>query len=77
MFKNQTLNNVTCPAGLYLDIMGLKGFVFDSFRVNPKHANFLENYGDGNRQGLIKNLEFISRELYGQYGVVFEEEIHY
>lgn len=77
MFKNQQVNNVTCPAGQYLDIMGMKDARVEGFRVNPKHANFLENYQEGSRTGLTSALKFISHELKCQYGVQFEEEIRY
>lgn len=75
MFKNHKKDDITCPAGLYLDIMGLRGFTANGFRISPVHANFLVNVDDGNLSGLVDSLEMISRELEGQYGIKFEQEI--
>lgn len=75
MFKNNVFNDGHCPAGLFLDIMGLKGLSVDGFRISPKHANFLENSDNGHYDGLIHAMDFISKELESQYGVKFEQEI--
>lgn len=75
MFKNNVFADGHCPAGLFLDIMGLKGLSIDGFRISPKHANFLENSDNGHYDGLINAMGFIANELENQYGVKFEQEI--
>jgi UDP-N-acetylmuramate dehydrogenase len=75
MFKNNVFPTGHCPAGQFLDIMGLKGLSIDGFRISPKHANFLENNDKGHYDGLISAMGFISKELEDQYGVSFEQEI--
>jgi len=75
MFKNYKHDISTCPAGQFLDIMGLKGFGLNGFRVSPKHANFLENHQDGKYDGLATTMSLIERELNSQYGIDFEQEI--
>ncbi len=75
MFKNNVFLEGHCPAGQFLDIMGLKGLSIDGFRISPKHANFLENSDSGHYDGLVSAMGFISKELESQYGVKFEQEI--
>ena len=71
-FKNNTKG---CRAGHYLDIMGLKGFSSKNFRVSHKHANFIENFGDGTYSEVVDFMDFIQSELKLQYGVEFEFEV--
>lgn len=72
-FKNQTL---TCRAGLYLDIMGMKGLSVGDMRISPKHANFMENRGRSGSDEVKQLVEKALFELELHYGVKFETEVH-
>lgn len=71
-FKN---SGETCRAGHYLDIIGMKGFSSKNFRVSHKHANFIENFGEGTYTEVSQLMEFLQQELKLQYGVQFEFEV--
>lgn len=79
MFKNkiETRGNhsVTCRAGQYIDIMGLKGLTLDGLRVSPKHANFMENQAQTSANAVKKLVSLTLRELELHYGVTFETEV--
>ena len=81
MFKNLVYeaNNkeMTCRAGLSIDIMGLKGLSVNDLRISPKHANFMENRGEAASSDVTKLIEVTKRELKLQYGVEFETEVHF
>ena len=80
MFKNTKVSEsnyeMTCRAGLYIDIMGLSGFgLKDGLRISPKHANFMENKGDASRGDVVELINFTIKELEAQYGILFEKEV--
>lgn len=75
MFKNYKDESSICPAGQFLDIMGLKGLSMGGYRISPKHANFLENHSDGTHKSLVEIMSHITKELNNQYGITFEQEI--
>lgn len=81
MFKNYSkqsvLEEMTCRAGLSIDIMGLKGMSVNELRISPKHANFMENRGVAASSDVSELIEFTKRELKLQYGVEFETEVHF
>ncbi|MCF8058146.1 MAG: FAD-binding protein [Bacteriovoracaceae bacterium] len=80
MFKNTITqingNSVTCRAGQYIDIMGLKGLSWGQMRISPKHANFMENKGSSNSDEVKKLVAIALEELEFHYGVKFETEVH-
>lgn len=79
MFKNQSISvdgeEVTCRAGLYLDIIGLKGLSQGEMRVSPRHANFMENRGSCSSDEVTKLVDTALKELEFHYGVKFETEV--
>ncbi len=80
MFKNKKVilsnDEMTCRAGLYIDIMGLGGFgLKPGLRISPKHANFMENKEDANRSDVVDLIAFTLTELETQYGIKFEKEV--
>ncbi len=80
MFKNLNFNvqnqTLTCRAGLYLDIMGMKGLSVGDMRISPKHANFMENRGRSGSEEVKKLVNKALSELELHYGVKFETEVH-
>lgn len=74
IFKNSK-GLVTCRAGMFIDIMGLKGLTYKGVRVSNKHANFMENFGASNYEDVVKLIEIVKSELKLQYGVDFETEV--
>lgn len=80
MFKNQsvTINEkeITCRAGQYIDIMGLKGFSNGNLRISPKHANFMENRGETGSEQVRTLVDETLEILKFHYGVTFETEVH-
>jgi UDP-N-acetylmuramate dehydrogenase len=74
VFKNSH-GTVTCRAGKFIDIMGLKGFGSDKVRISPKHANFMENLGDASDEDVKFMINCVKEELKLQYGVDFETEV--
>lgn len=79
VFKNyQDLERgFTCRAGQFIDIIGLKGFTYKGLRVSPKHANFMENFGDSNYEDVTTMIELMRNELKLQYGVSFSPEVEF
>lgn len=79
VFKNHHdfERDVTCRAGLFIDIIGLKGLTFGNLRISPKHANFMENSGDSNIDDVLRMIEVMKKELKLQTGVSFETEVEY
>ncbi len=79
MFKNQSISvsghDLTCRAGLYLDIIGLKGLSQGHMRVSPRHANFMENRGSCSSEEVKALVEMALEELEFHYGVKFETEV--
>src|SRR5690606_35634915 len=74
VFKNSK-GLVTCRAGMFIDILGLKGLTYNGIRVSTKHANFMENFGNANYDDVIALIKIVKNELKLQYGVEFETEV--
>ncbi len=68
---------VTCRAGQFIDIMGLKGFTYKNLRISPKHANFMENSGESSYEDVLTMIGLLQKELKLQTGVSFETEVEY
>jgi len=62
-------------AGQLIDLLGLKGFKHKNIRISPKHANFMENMGDGTYSEVVEFIDIIKKELKLQFGVDFEVEV--
>lgn len=77
VFKNFEFNKMTCRAGSFIDIIGLKGLEINGIKVSPKHANFMENRGKGSYSDMREMIELVQDELKLQYGIDFETEVKY
>lgn len=79
IFKNfQNLRSgVTCRAGLFIDIMGLKGLSYKNLQISPKHANFMENSGESSYEDVMMMITVLQKELKLQTGVTFETEVEH
>lgn len=79
IFKNfQNIDRgVTCRAGLFIDIMGLKGLSLKNLQISPKHANFMENKGASSFEDVMMMISILQKELKLQTGVSFETEVEY
>ena len=73
-FKN---SQEACRAGHYLDIIGMKGFSSENFKISHKHGNFIVHFGEGSYSEVIGFMNFIQQELKLQYGVEFEFEVEH
>lgn len=79
IFKNHhdRLRDATCRAGLFIDIMGLKGLTIKNLKISPKHANFMENSGESSYEDVMQMITVLQKELKLQFGVSFETEVEY
>lgn len=79
IFKNHhnLRSDVTCRAGLFIDIMGLKGLTIKNLQISPKHANFMENRGESSYEDVLQMISVLQKELKLQFGVSFETEVEY
>jgi len=79
VFKNHhdLERDVTCRAGLFIDIMGLKGLTIKNLYISPKHANFMENRGESTYEDVMEMIGVLKKELKLQFGVDFEIEAEY
>ncbi|MBC7539881.1 MAG: FAD-binding protein [Bacteriovorax sp.] len=79
VFKNHQdlVRSVTCRAGLFIDIMGLKGLSIKNLQISPKHANFMENRGESSYEDVMEMITVLQKELKLQTGVSFETEVEY
>jgi UDP-N-acetylmuramate dehydrogenase len=79
IFKNfqSPDNGVTCRAGLFIDIMGMKGLTYKNLQISPKHANFMENRGESSYDDVMKMITVLQKELKLQTGVSFEAEVEH
>lgn len=79
IFKNHhdVSRDVTCRAGLFIDIMGLKGLSIKNLQISPKHANFMENRGESSYEDVMEMITVLQKELKLQFGVSFETEVEF
>lgn len=79
MFKNYKESgeneSVSCPAGKFLDIMGLKGFTLGGVQISHVHANFLINKGGATKVEVQRLVNLVKDELKLQFGKDFELEV--
>ncbi len=74
VFKNASYNEKPCPAGKYIDILGLKGLAIGDMRVSRVHGNFFENTGESTREDVLELIALAKDELYLQTGIMFDLE---
>ena len=79
IFKNHhdPLRDVTCRAGLFIDIIGLKGLTIKNLKISPKHANFMENSGESSYEDVKQMIFILQKEMKLQFGVLFETEVEF
>ena len=79
IFKNHhdPHSDVTCRAGLFIDIIGLKGLTIKNLKISPKHANFMENSSESSYEDVIQMISVLQKELKLQFGVTFETEVEF
>lgn len=75
VFKNSSFDKMTCPAGKYIDILGIKGLQIKGIRVSEKHGNFMENFSEATYEDVDSLIKIVQEELYLQFGVKFELEV--
>ncbi len=75
IFKNDKKTNKVCPAGMFIDIIEMKGFINKKIQISPKHANFMVNTGGANFEDICETISIVQKELKLQYGVEFETEV--
>jgi len=74
VFKNYE-GGVTCRAGKYIDIMGMKGFKTKNLAISLKHANFVEHTGGASLDDFLMLNIFVKDELRQHFGITFENEV--
>lgn len=74
-FKNYKTEDRVLPAGMYIDLAGLKGLEYGNMKVSEKHANFFINKENATKQEVVDFILFVQEILTRSYGVTFEREI--
>ncbi len=79
IFKNHhdPHSGVTCRAGLFIDIIGLKGLTIKNLKISPRHANFMENSSESSYEDVVHMINVLQKELKLQFGVSFETEVEF
>lgn len=72
VFKNPTREQ---GAGLMLEECGLKGHRIGDALISPRHANFIENAGDGSALDALALMAEARRRALDRFGVVLEREV--
>jgi UDP-N-acetylenolpyruvoylglucosamine reductase len=62
-------------AGQLLDAAGARGLEVGGARLNPKHANFVENTGGATTSDILEVMAQGRRRVYDKFGVVLEPEV--
>ena len=71
------VSGITCRAGLFIDIIGLKGLMIKNLKISPKHANFMENSGESSSEEVKQMINILQKEMKLQFGVLFETEVEF
>lgn len=75
VFKNSNFDGLPCPAGKFVDIIGLKGLQVGGIRISDIHGNFMENCDDATYDDVVALINIVQREMKLQFGVDFELEV--
>jgi UDP-N-acetylmuramate dehydrogenase len=62
-------------AGQMLEACGLKGFRIGGVQISPRHANFIENAGDGRSTDALALMAEARRRALEEFGVELEREV--
>jgi len=68
-------NSQNLPAGMAIDLLGLKGFKNGDLEVSKVHGNFVINKLSGSSPDFIRLIEALKSELLLQYGIKFDLEV--
>ncbi len=63
------------PAGMLIDLCGLKGFTVGGAMVSDKHANFIINNSDATTKDIIDLASIIKEKVYERFQINLEEEV--
>lgn len=74
IFQNAQKEELTCRAGLSIDILGLKGLRVGDMKLSHKHANFMENTDKASQKEVLSMIDIVKDELLLNFGVHFETE---
>jgi UDP-N-acetylmuramate dehydrogenase len=75
IFKNSSRARISCRAGQFIDILGLKGFSSERVRVSQLHANFFENTGGAEAGEVLQLVTFVRQQLELHHGLKFDVEV--
>ena len=64
-------------AGRMLEACGLRGHRIGGVQISPKHANFIENAGDGRTADAIALMAEARRRAFEQFGVALRHEVEF
>jgi UDP-N-acetylmuramate dehydrogenase len=64
-------------AGRMLEACGLKGHRIGGAQISPRHANFIENAGEGRAAEALALMAEARRRALEQFGVVLEHEVRF
>jgi UDP-N-acetylmuramate dehydrogenase len=73
-FKDK-IKNGFLPAGLLIDVAGLKGYRIGGAKISEKHANFIVNLGKAKAKDVLELIRLIKRKIKRKFGVELKEEI--
>jgi len=62
-------------AGQLLDAAGCRGLARGGARLNPKHANFVENTGEASAADVLAVMAAARSQVHERFGVVLEPEV--
>ncbi|MCS7258079.1 MAG: UDP-N-acetylmuramate dehydrogenase [candidate division WOR-3 bacterium] len=68
-------NPLTFPAGKLIEMVGLKGFIYDGAGISSKHANFIVNYKRASMLKIYELIQKIKVKVENYTGIILEEEI--
>lgn len=71
IFKNPKAR----PAGMLIDLCGLKGKIIGGASVSKKHANFILNLGRAKADDVLKLMALVKRKVKDKFGITLEPEI--
>lgn len=64
-------------AGYLLEKVGLRGFKKGNVQFSQKHANFIQNLGNGKAKEVLELITLAKRKVKEKFGVELKEEIFY
>lgn len=68
-------NDEKCGAGQLIDLLRLKGLRVGGIKVSHKHANFMENTGNGTKSDVIRLIKIIQKEVKLNFNIELKTEV--